>query len=165
MTLPQEVYPAMQRSSRQKAQKQAKEPMVMRPFYLLPAFLLLLIFFVTPALVTVVISFTDWRLDSPDIQFVGIDNYVELFTDDDYRKSLFNTLKLDSICGSPLVFAGAGNCLSNQQSDSIKSLLANRLFLARHHDVGRDVYGLAMDFASSIWRGYTTVAIPWLWVN
>ena len=70
-------------------------PWIMYPLYLLPAFFLLLVFFVVPALTTIGISFTDWQLGSSSIDLIGLENYKELFTDEVYRKSLINTLKLD----------------------------------------------------------------------
>ncbi|NEZ58397.1 carbohydrate ABC transporter permease [Adonisia turfae] len=72
-----------------------RTPWIIYPLYLLPAFFLLLVFFVVPALTTIGISFTDWQLGSSSIDLIGLDNYKELFTDEVYRKSLINTLKLD----------------------------------------------------------------------
>ena len=72
-----------------------RPPWLIQPLYLLPAFFLLLVFFVVPALTTIGISFTDWQLGSSSIDFIGLENYRELFTDEVYRKSLINTLKLD----------------------------------------------------------------------
>ncbi|NEQ47264.1 MAG: sugar ABC transporter permease [Leptolyngbya sp. SIOISBB] len=72
-----------------------RPPWLIQPLYLLPAFFLLLVFFVVPALTTIGISFTDWQLGSSSIDFIGLENYKELFTDEVYRKSLINTLKLD----------------------------------------------------------------------
>lgn len=72
-----------------------RTPWLTQPLYLLPAFFLLLVFFVVPALTTIGISFTDWQLGSSSIELIGLANYKELFTDEVYRKSLINTLKLD----------------------------------------------------------------------
>ena len=72
-----------------------RTPWLIQPLYLLPAFFLLLVFFVVPALTTIGISFTDWQLGSSSIELIGLENYKELFTDEIYRKSLINTLKLD----------------------------------------------------------------------
>lgn len=72
-----------------------RAPWIVQPLYLLPAFFLLMVFFVVPALTTIGISFTDWQLGSSSIELIGVENYKELFTDEIYRKSLINTLKLD----------------------------------------------------------------------
>lgn len=78
-----------------RAKNRDRTPWIIQPLYLLPAFFLLMVFFVVPALTTIGISFTDWQLGSPSIELIGIENYKELFTDEIYRKSLINTLKLD----------------------------------------------------------------------
>ena len=129
MTLPQKTTLASQSLNRQKTPNQTLDPLVMRPIYLLPAFLLLLVFFVIPALVTIVISFTDWRLGSLDIRFVGIDNYVELFTDDDYRKSLFNTLKLDLFVVPLSFFLALGIALAINSLTRLKAFWQTVYFL------------------------------------
>lgn len=90
--------PRPQLSSRAKAKKDVvgdRTPWIRQPLYLVPAFALLLIFFVLPALVTIGISFTDWQLGSSSIEFKWFENYAELWSDEVYRKSLINTLKLD----------------------------------------------------------------------
>lgn len=71
-----------------------RRPLLAKPAYLLPAMLLLLVFFVVPVLATVGISLTDWKLGGTLPDFVGYDNYVRLFDSRDFRNSLANTLKL-----------------------------------------------------------------------
>ena len=71
------------------------EPLFEKPLYLLPAFALLLIFFLLPAAATVLISFSDWQLGRTGLSFVGLDNYAELFRSDDFRISIANTLWLN----------------------------------------------------------------------
>ena len=78
-----------------RVQRRDRTPWLVHPLYLLPAFFLLLVFFVVPALTTIGISFTDWQLGSSSIERIGLENYKELFTDEVYRESLINTLKLD----------------------------------------------------------------------
>lgn len=74
---------------------QARDPIITKPLYLLPAFLILLIFFLLPACVTVFISFTDWQLGGSNFSFVGISNYIELLQNEDFQKSISNTLLLN----------------------------------------------------------------------
>lgn len=78
-----------------RVKRRDRTPWLIQPLYLLPAFFLLLVFFVVPALTTIGISFTDWQLGASSIELIGLENYKELFTDEVYRKSLINTLKLD----------------------------------------------------------------------
>jgi fructooligosaccharide transport system permease protein len=62
--------------------------------FLGPALLLLLLFLIIPAIMSVYYAFTDYYLLTPDIRkFVGIDNFINLFKDPIFLKSLANTLK------------------------------------------------------------------------
>jgi len=59
--------------------------------FLLPAILLFIIVYAASVAVMLESSFTNWRLMS-DIKFVGLDNYIELFTrDGTFLKALTNT--------------------------------------------------------------------------
>ncbi|MEF2966031.1 sugar ABC transporter permease [Paenibacillus sp. M1] len=60
--------------------------------FLLPSLIGLLLFQLIPMLTSGVISFTDWNmLSSP--KFVGLDNFVKVFTDEKSYTSLLNVLK------------------------------------------------------------------------
>ncbi len=62
---------------------------------LLPSVLLLLIFFVTPILLTVYYSFTNLALSGENarqLKFIGINNYISMFRDRTVRISIWNTL-------------------------------------------------------------------------
>jgi multiple sugar transport system permease protein len=62
--------------------------------FLAPAGILLLLFVVLPFLLAIVFSFTNHRLISPlATRFVGIDNYIDTFTDDLFWKSLWNNAR------------------------------------------------------------------------
>ena len=71
-----------------------------------PAVLVLFVFSVIPILIALGISFTDMDLiglaDWSTIQFSGIDNYIDLFTDSRFISSIFNTL-FYALIGVPLV--------------------------------------------------------------
>lgn len=59
--------------------------------YILPSFILLLIFYILPIFMSGYYSFTNYNLvKAPD--FVGLKNYTRLFTDDYIRAALKNTL-------------------------------------------------------------------------
>ncbi|WP_375347250.1 carbohydrate ABC transporter permease (plasmid) [Priestia megaterium] len=62
--------------------------------FLGPALLLLLLFLIIPAIMSVYYAFTDYYLLTPDTRkFVGLDNFINLFKDPIFLKSLENTLK------------------------------------------------------------------------
>lgn len=60
--------------------------------FVLPAILLLLAFLIGPMATSVGYSFTDYNIMRPDnITFSGLDNYKELFQDEDFRTAILNT--------------------------------------------------------------------------
>lgn len=71
------------------------------PYYLLlaPYMVLFLLFTVTPVVMSIVLSFTDFNmLQAPS--FVGFDNYIKLFVNDDvFKIALKNTLFLAIVTG------------------------------------------------------------------
>lgn len=62
--------------------------------FMLPGGILLLLFIVVPFVIALVFSFTNQRLISPlATKFVGFDNYIEIFTDALFWKSLWNNFR------------------------------------------------------------------------
>lgn len=62
--------------------------------FLAPALILLSLFLIIPAGMAIYYAFTDYYLLTPDArQFVGLENFIQLFKDPIFIKSLFNTLK------------------------------------------------------------------------
>lgn len=59
--------------------------------YLLPAITIFLVFIVWPILYNLQLSFFSWNMVSTK-QFIGLDNYIGLFTDKDFIKALGNTV-------------------------------------------------------------------------
>jgi multiple sugar transport system permease protein len=82
-------------SRRVVAIRDASLPLLVNPLYLAPAFLLLVVFFLLPALATLIISFTDWTLGARTVSFVGLATYRDLLSSSDFQTSLINTLKLN----------------------------------------------------------------------
>lgn len=60
--------------------------------FLLPALVPIAVFWIYPMLDTIRISATDWDYMSPQYNYVGFDNYLQLLNDSDFHKVLFNTL-------------------------------------------------------------------------
>lgn len=68
------------------------------PFMLSPAVGCLLLFFILPMIATVVVSFTDWQLGGQDeVHFVGLKNYLDLWTSEEFRKSVHNTFFMTAV--------------------------------------------------------------------
>jgi len=62
--------------------------------FIAPAFLLYTIFIVLPTVSSIYYSFTSWDGLSPNIKFIGLANYKEIFTSVRFRNALRNTLVL-----------------------------------------------------------------------
>ena len=80
-----------------------------------PALVLLTLFLFLPMVLTLVFSFTDYFALNPDMtHFVGLENYINIFKDELFVKSFFNTVKFVIIivpcqCIGALVLALAIN--------------------------------------------------------
>ncbi|WP_099224401.1 carbohydrate ABC transporter permease [Listeria costaricensis] len=59
--------------------------------YIMPAVLIVLVFFITSTIFTIITSFTDWDGIS-QMNFIGLDNYVQMFQDPYFIQSMLNTL-------------------------------------------------------------------------
>src|SRR6476661_1461046 len=74
-----------------------RNPMAAHPalwLFPIPALVLYIAFFVIPTIQGVIYSVTDWDGFSPTAQFVGLDNFVTIFTSDDlFRNALSNNIK------------------------------------------------------------------------
>ena len=82
-------------------------------FWILPAFLLICVFSVYPALSALLHSFTEW--DLVNVEFIGIDNFKRLFSDKMFWKS----------CGNLLILMSTGLVLGNLAPLTLAELLHN----------------------------------------
>lgn len=62
--------------------------------FIAPALMLYLLFIVVPTLSSVYYSFTSWDGISPNIRFIGLANYKEIFTSSRFGNALKNTIVL-----------------------------------------------------------------------
>lgn len=60
-------------------------------YFLLPAFAVFAVFFITPTITGVYYSFTNWNVNSPIIKFTGIDNYVRMWSEPRIHLAFRNT--------------------------------------------------------------------------
>lgn len=60
--------------------------------FVLPALIPLTVFWIYPIVKSLFISFTDWDYMTPEYNFVFLDNFRALFTDQRFYEALFNTL-------------------------------------------------------------------------
>lgn len=59
--------------------------------FIIPALVLYCTFFIFPALSSVFYSFTDWTGLNKEINFIGIQNYINILQDDAFSKAIKNT--------------------------------------------------------------------------
>lgn len=79
----------------QKRKKKNRQMLKQAAWFLTPSLLLLLIFFIGPIIMTLFFSFTNLSLTgvaAQNIQFVGFQNFVQLFKDPKFFSSFKNTL-------------------------------------------------------------------------
>lgn len=62
--------------------------------FLSPAFLFFVIFIIVPTIASVYYSFTSWDGVSADVKFIGLRNYIEIFTSKRFYNALTNTVLL-----------------------------------------------------------------------
>lgn len=63
--------------------------------FLSPSLILLLIFFISPMVLTVLFSFTNLSLtgaDASNLHFIGFENFTRMFQDPEFRTSVWNTI-------------------------------------------------------------------------
>lgn len=66
--------------------------------FAIPALILYAVFFLLPGLTGIFYSFTDWSTYHEDLNFVGFQNYVQIFTSNvEYGRYIFNTLQFTVI--------------------------------------------------------------------
>lgn len=62
--------------------------------FIAPAFIFFTLFIIVPTVSSFYYSLTSWDGISPDIKFIGLANYREIFTSDRFRNALGNTVVL-----------------------------------------------------------------------
>ncbi|UUX33779.1 carbohydrate ABC transporter permease [Fundicoccus culcitae] len=75
-------------------------------FYMLPAMLPLLIFYIIPVFVTFYISMTDWDYMSPIINYVGLENYQDILSEKTFYRVLWQTVIFCIGTVIPSIFGG-----------------------------------------------------------
>ncbi len=85
-----------------------------------PALILLTLFLFLPMVLTLVFSFTDYFALNPDMtHFVGLENYINIFKDELFVKSFFNTVKFVHYHRSLPVYRSTCSGTCNQQSHTL----------------------------------------------
>lgn len=80
-------------------------------FFILPALIPLVIFWIYPIFRSIWISFTDWDFMTPDYNFIFLKNYAALFKDKRFYNALWNTLVFTAGTLLPTIIGGLGLAL------------------------------------------------------
>lgn len=68
-----------------------RQQRLIKVLFLLPFMIPLVLFWILPLITGFGISLTDWDYISPQMNFVGFENYMDVFTDPDFIRALVNT--------------------------------------------------------------------------
>ncbi|NCC75616.1 MAG: sugar ABC transporter permease [Clostridia bacterium] len=120
-------------------------PKITRLGFKIPFLVPLTLFWLLPLLLSFLISFTDWNYISPKMNFVGLDNYREVFASRGFQRALGNTFAFS--LGTNVSTIGFGLALA---------------LAFRHHFRGSRIYQLAI---FSPWVTPTVaVSMVWSWI-
>lgn len=86
-----------------------------------PATLALMVLFILPVFAVFGIAFTDWQFGSTSLNFVGFANFVEVFTDPDFRNSIINTIVYVLIVVPTTIILGLLVALLIESRESLRS--------------------------------------------
>jgi multiple sugar transport system permease protein len=100
------------------------------PVYLLaPAFLLMVMFLLGPLLAVLGLSLTDYQLGAKSFNFIGIENFIELYHDKNFWRSLRNTALYSVVVVPTSVLLGLGVALLIEAQKSFKDFYRTIFFL------------------------------------
>ena len=94
-----------------------------------PAIVLMMLFIIVPTVAVIVLGFTDFELGYSNFRFVGFENYLELFSDRTFRKSLWNTVVYTAIVTPFSIFLGLGIAMLIEAEPRAKAFFRTVYFL------------------------------------
>lgn len=123
-------------------------------FFIGPAALFYLIFIFVPLVQAVYYSFTDWNLGSQTVNFVGLSNYIEAFTNDpNFRTSLFLTFQYTALVVVVQNVLALSIALLIENRNKTKSLFRTAFFLPNM---------VSLIISAFMWSFIFTVVLPQL---
>lgn len=69
-----------------------KRQRMMGYLFILPNMLGVIVFFLTPAIFSLILTLTDYQFANPNYKFIGLDNFMRLFEDEKFYDAIKNTL-------------------------------------------------------------------------
>jgi multiple sugar transport system permease protein len=100
------------------------------PLYLLgPALVLMAMFLIGPLLAVLGLSFTDYQLGAKSFNWIGVENFIELYHDKNFWRSLRNTALYSVVVVPMSVLLGLGVALLIEAQKSFKDFYRTIFFL------------------------------------
>lgn len=94
-----------------------------------PATVLLVVLLLLPVTVVAVMSLTDWQFGAATLHWIGLTNYVELWSDPVFRKSLGNTFLYLVLVTGGAVTIGLGAALLIESDTQLRSFYRTAFFM------------------------------------
>lgn len=112
-----------------------------------PAILFVVAFLYAPVILSIVLSMSDWNFISPDMRFVGLQNYRQILTDPEFSGAASNTLVY---------------CLVLIPAQILFPLGLAALLLRVRQPLIANLYKTAFFIPTML--AYSTAGIAWLWL-
>jgi multiple sugar transport system permease protein len=97
-------------------------------WFILPAMIFVLLFFIIPLISVVVMSTTDFPLLG-DITYVGFQNYIDMFQDTEFHQTIIQTLIYTVLVTPPLFIVGLGTALLIRRVNRLSSFFRTFFFM------------------------------------
>jgi len=97
--------------------------------FIVPAFLLFFVLFLVPNLMGFYYSLTNWNAMSDQVKFIGLDNFVEVFTDKSNFRFIYNTLMFAIVTSIFKAVIGLGLALMLNEGVKSKNVLRTIFFM------------------------------------
>lgn len=94
-----------------------------------PAMMLMFLFLIGPVLCILALSLTDYQLGAKSLRVIGLQNYVDMFGDRVFRRSIENTLTYVGIVVPASVGLGLGAALLIEAGTSLRAFYRGAYFL------------------------------------
>jgi multiple sugar transport system permease protein len=118
--------PVASKAGRSEAERQEARAGIMLS---LPAIILVFLFIILPVAAVILLGFTNFELGYPSFEFVGFENYVELFSDRTFMKSLWNTTVYAAIVTPMSIFLALGLAMLIEAEGIGRSFFRTAYFL------------------------------------
>lgn len=94
-----------------------------------PSLVLTVVLLVMPLLLVAAMSLTDWQFGAGSWNWIGLENYVALWADDTFRKSLTNTVTYLWIVSLGSIVVGLGAALLIESHHSLRAFYRTAYFM------------------------------------